>query len=627
MMKSVGIGFSLCAWFLLGASCGDNAARSSFHVSGTISGLTAAGLVIENNGGDDDTIAIDTTSFQFPTEIELGGGYLVTVLTQPTGLQCTVTNGSGTDITADVINVAITCAAPAVTFSVTPSGTDVSITPDSAQVVASGASQAFTVTPDDGFTLSNAVGGTCAAGSWNDNVYTTGAITADCTVIFSATQATFTVTPSADNNLMVEPFQPQAVADGSTQAFTLFANVGYSVSQIVGGTCPAGSWNDNVYTTGAITADCSVSFTATLDNFTVTPSGDDNESISPNTPQTVGYSNTQSFTVTPNTDFEVTLDVGGTCPSGSWLDSIYTTGAIIADCSVSFAATSIATTISASVASLTLATSGTARTITITNTGSSRTNGLQAEFPTFPSGTTADFGTCTGDLDPTETCTITVTPGSTTSATPLTITVGGSNTNVVDLQVGVVTFGSIYQGGYIFAIDDTTDSGSSIGGSIVALDDNGTVAWGTQGTVTNASSLTDGATNTATIISTLGNGTYAAALCSGFSIDDSGNSPCSSGTCYSSWYLPSICEMSNNASDANCATGTPNIFDNVGFLIGGCVGSECLIGKTYWSSTENSGNPGNDALAESYQPVDQDFLASAIKSSQIDVRCARALTP
>ena len=551
MMKSVGIGFSLCAWFLLGASCGDNAARSSFHVSGTISGLTAAGLVIENNGGDDDTIAIDTTSFQFPTEIELGGGYLVTVLTQPTGLQCTVTNGSGTDITADVINVAITCAAPAVTFSVTPSGTDVSITPDSAQVVASGASQAFTVTPDDGFTLSNAVGGTCAAGSWNDNVYTT----------------------------------------------------------------------------GAITADCSVSFTATLDNFTVTPSGDDNESISPNTPQTVGYSNTQSFTVTPNTDFEVTLDVGGTCPSGSWLDSIYTTGAIIADCSVSFAATSIATTISASVASLTLATSGTARTITITNTGSSRTNGLQAEFPTFPSGTTADFGTCTGDLDPTETCTITVTPGSTTSATPLTITVGGSNTNVVDLQVGVVTFGSIYQGGYIFAIDDTTDSGSSIGGSIVALDDNGTVAWGTQGTVTNASSLTDGATNTATIISTLGNGTYAAALCSGFSIDDSGNSPCSSGTCYSSWYLPSICVMSNNASDANCATGTPNIFDNVGFLIGGCVGSECLIGKTYWSSTENSGNPGNDALAESYQPVDQDFLASAIKSSQIDVRCARALTP
>ena len=254
MMKSLGLTISLCATMLLGAACGDDAPQTLFHVGGTISGLTTAGLVIENNNGDDDAIAINAPTFVFPTAVATGAGY-------------PVSNGTNTAITADVNDVVITCAVPTATYSVTPSGTNVSITPDSAQVVASGATQAFSVTPDDTYVLSNTVGGTCAAGTWNDNVYTTGAVTADCTVIFSATQASFTVTPSAAAELMVNPSEPQTVADGSTQAFTLFANVGYSVSQVVGGECPAGSWSDNVYTTGPIIADCAVSFSAAIDTF------------------------------------------------------------------------------------------------------------------------------------------------------------------------------------------------------------------------------------------------------------------------------------------------------------------------------------------------------------------------
>ena len=40
------------------------------------------------------------------------------------------------------------------------------------------------------------------------------------------------------------------------------ANSGYSLSTSVGGSCPAGSWSGSTYTTGAITASCSVSFAA-----------------------------------------------------------------------------------------------------------------------------------------------------------------------------------------------------------------------------------------------------------------------------------------------------------------------------------------------------------------------------
>jgi CSLREA domain-containing protein len=55
----------------------------------------------------------------------------------------------------------------------------------------------------------------------------------------------------------------QVVISGSTASFTVTANTGYTAVQTVGGTCAAGSWKGAVYTTGAVTAACSASFTFT----------------------------------------------------------------------------------------------------------------------------------------------------------------------------------------------------------------------------------------------------------------------------------------------------------------------------------------------------------------------------
>ena len=49
----------------------------------------------------------------------------------------------------------------------------------------------------------------------------------------------------------------QTVADGATATFTLTPDTGYEIDN-VGGDCPAGTLAGNVYTTGAITADCEV---------------------------------------------------------------------------------------------------------------------------------------------------------------------------------------------------------------------------------------------------------------------------------------------------------------------------------------------------------------------------------
>lgn len=78
-----------------------------FTVGGAVSGLTGAGLVLQNNGGNFTPVAADG-SFSFSNTVGTGSPYDVTVLTQPSGQTCTVTNGSGT-ANANITNVAVNC--------------------------------------------------------------------------------------------------------------------------------------------------------------------------------------------------------------------------------------------------------------------------------------------------------------------------------------------------------------------------------------------------------------------------------------------------------------------------------------------------------------------------------------
>ena len=59
------------------------------------SGLSRAGLVLRNNGGNVSTLSANG-AFTFSTAIASGAAYAVTVFTQPTDQTCTVTNGTGT---------------------------------------------------------------------------------------------------------------------------------------------------------------------------------------------------------------------------------------------------------------------------------------------------------------------------------------------------------------------------------------------------------------------------------------------------------------------------------------------------------------------------------------------------
>ncbi|HVV49714.1 MAG TPA: hypothetical protein VHO06_08650, partial [Polyangia bacterium] len=82
---------------------------NTYSIGGSVSGLTGAGLVLQDNGGDNLAVSASGT-FTFVTKIAAGSTYAVSVGTQPAGQLCSVTSGSGTVGGANVTNVSVTCS-------------------------------------------------------------------------------------------------------------------------------------------------------------------------------------------------------------------------------------------------------------------------------------------------------------------------------------------------------------------------------------------------------------------------------------------------------------------------------------------------------------------------------------
>jgi len=316
---------------------------------------------------------------------------------------------------------------------------------------------------------------------------------------------------------------------------------------------------------------------------------------------------------------------------------------------------------------------GNPRTITIENNGANTaTNVTYALSPALPLGSSISPASC-GDILSNATCILTITPSLTSSApsgdispTPITLIASGGNTNTLGLQINILTYGSAYQGGYVYAIDDTTPNTGSIGGKVVSLVDQaarypGGIIWSSNsgGTYDGGVSLygisetsttsspnpssgqvagqsacygnSDGSCDTANIIAyysppttspAINHSYYAAGLCKA-AING-----------FSDWYLPAICEMGPASNGSGCTAGTQNIIDDFPALIGdpsagnpstSCsIGTNCLAGD-YGSSTEFSGYPQGAAWFEDFS-TGGSFQDYGNKVNRFGVRCSRALT-
>ena len=95
---------------------------NTYTVSGTVAGLTAGKQVTLNNNSANPTTVAANGAFSFSTAIASGSAYVVTVGTQPAGQTCTVANGTGSNVTANVTNITVTCSTNTYTIGGTVSG-------------------------------------------------------------------------------------------------------------------------------------------------------------------------------------------------------------------------------------------------------------------------------------------------------------------------------------------------------------------------------------------------------------------------------------------------------------------------------------------------------------------------
>lgn len=703
-LSSIARLLAICTVMALGACGGDSSSHRdddsgnngphtvTYSVAGSVSGLIAGGLVLQNNNGDNLTVAANASSFQFTTPVAAGGAYNVTVTAQPANLNCTVSRGAGTNVQAPVSDISIVCSARTHTIAGTIAGLnvnglilqnngvdDVTIAANAttfqfATPIAAGGGYQVTVSAQP-------AGQTCTVSNGSANNVVTDILSIHITCSATVLSIGGTITGLTGSGLILQNNGGDnlsvAVNAGTFNFDTLVAyGGGYAATifaQPAGQTCSIADGSGI-----AITNIANVAVTcANIPTYTLTVSSGANGSVTPSGSIVLNSGGNQGFIATSDVGYAVEQWVvdGALAQTGG---GVYTLANVTANhtVAVTFGQAALSTSVSAMALAVNCQPAsscmemqnaqltGTPRSITIVNTGSIAATNVSIDYPTWPTGTSAS-STCGVYLAPAAACTITITPGSSSTGscttgiapTPDVVTVSSDVTAAVTVNVTVLNYGCIYQQGFIYSIDDTTSTSGSIGGKTAALTDTfpgqtsittGVPDWGGLGTdigtnlnQNNAQGANDGAANSAAIVSALTsnysappyNGSsplsltdYAAGLCSTVAVDATGSSPCTSGTCYTNWYLPATCELAPAGGGVACPAGSTNIqtqlFDNLSIPVLGLVDH-----GDYWSSTQLSIDPSGSAWI-------QQFVRSGGRSNDVGskdltagVRCSRALAP
>ncbi len=182
----------------------------------------------------------------------------------------------------------------------------------------------FTLIPDTGYHVDSVTG---CDGQLAEDIYTTGIITANCTVSVTFRLNDYTLTTTAGPGGTISPATTQ-VQHGGTTSFTLIPDTGHHIDSVTG--C-GGTLTGNNYVTDPIDGTCTVSATFRLYDYTLTTAAGAGGTISPATTQ-VQHGGTTSFTLIPDTGHHID---GVTGCGGTLTGNSYVTGPIGGACTVS----------------------------------------------------------------------------------------------------------------------------------------------------------------------------------------------------------------------------------------------------------------------------------------------------
>lgn len=304
--------------------------------------------------------------------------------------------------------------------------------------------------------------------------------------------------------------------------------------------------------------------------------------------------------------------------------------------------------------------SGQSRVVTLSNPSNAQLTGLSINYPTWPTGTTTS-STCGATLNAGSSCTITVIPGVDPSSgagaalcstgiapIPSTISVSATSVPSININVVILSYGCLYQGGYLFSIDDSPAVSTNIGGKVVAQTNqtaffwnpNNISIWGIDDSSTVATpSPNSGSTHPATFIAGQLNcdgvndgacNTHNIVVYDATNSDTSAASFCNTTIAgHTDWYLPAACELGPFGSGVSYphntvpASQTCSNNQNIQNQLAGPGIVANLLGGNFWSSTEDAQFSNTNAWYQHMASGGSDFQATDTRLHAYFVRCAR----
>ena len=131
----------------------------TYTVGGSVSGLTASGLILKLNGTGTKIVSTGAGSYVFSTALTSGTNYAVTIQSQPSGLTCSLSgNPAGTIGTTNVADANVSCAPTTYTVGGNIAGLSGSVT------LLNNGGNALTVSANGSFTFTTALSNGAAYG-------------------------------------------------------------------------------------------------------------------------------------------------------------------------------------------------------------------------------------------------------------------------------------------------------------------------------------------------------------------------------------------------------------------------------------------------------------------------------
>jgi ABC-type transporter MlaC component len=183
-------------------------------------------------------------------------------------------------------------------------GVNGSITPSGHVTVDYGANQSFSITPDVGYHVADVQVDSISVGAVTSYEFTN--VMANHTIEASFAIDTFTITASAGANGSMTPLGDVTVDYGASQSFSITADVGYHIADVLVDGVSVGAATSYTFTN--VMANHTIEASSAIDTYTITASAGANGSIDPAGSVVVNEGDNVTFTITPATGYHV-LDV------------------------------------------------------------------------------------------------------------------------------------------------------------------------------------------------------------------------------------------------------------------------------------------------------------------------------